>query len=261
MNLKHKVGFIALITIIDVMVIVFVIMNNDKTSINNNVSAKSSANIIAATVNQEKLPEHVEEPVIVEVQTEELTEEVTEVEAIKEEENTEEEIEDNEEKNVEETKEEDGFGTPIIVDNPEVETTNSEENQVEEIEIVRDYVSYDDLSVEEREVALQNGTLALEYSGLYTNSSDRLTKSRGALYYNGHKETYYSEKVLPGSGLRIPGRHVADDGTIRDEDGYICVAADWSYMPKGSVLVTSLGPAKVYDTGCSYGTIDIYVSW
>lgn len=220
MNLKHKVGFIALITIIDVMVIVFVIMNNDKTSINNNVSAKSSANIIAATVNQEKLPEYVEEPVIVEVQTEELTEEVT-----------------------------------------EVETTNSEENQVEEIEIVRDYVSYDDLSVEEREVALQNGTLALEYSGLYTNSSDRLTKSRGALYYNGHKETYYSEKVLPGSGLRIPGRHVADDGTIRDEDGYICVAADWSYMPKGSVLVTSLGPAKVYDTGCSYGTIDIYVSW
>ena len=212
MNLKHKVGFIALITIIDVMVIVFVIMNNDKTSINNNVSAKSSANIIAATVNQEKLPEHVEEPVIVEVQTEELTEELT-------------------------------------------------EEETEEIIIERDYVSYDDLSVEEREVALQNGTLALEYSGLYTNSSDRLTKSRGALYYNGHKETYYSEKVLPGSGLKIPGRHVADDGTIRDEDGYICVAADWSYMPKGSILVTSLGPAKVYDTGCSYGTIDIYVSW
>jgi hypothetical protein len=23
----------------------------------------------------------------------------------------------------------------------------------------------------------------------------------------------------------------------------------------------SLGPAKVYDSGCSYGTIDVYVNW
>ena len=256
MNLKHKVGFIALLTLIDVMVIVFVIMNNDKTNIKNDVSAKNSANIIAATVNQEVLPEYVEEKVTEELQTEE----VTEVEETKEEENIEENIEEVKTDTEEEIKEEEtGFGTPIIVDTPLVETTNPEE--VEEIVIERNYVSYDDLTVEEREEALQNGTLALEYSGLYTNSSDRLTKSRGALYYNGHKETYYSEKVLPGSGLAIPGRHVADDGTIRDEDGYICVAADWSYMPKGSVLVTSLGPAKVYDTGCSYGTIDIYVSW
>jgi hypothetical protein len=32
-------------------------------------------------------------------------------------------------------------------------------------------------------------------------------------------------------------------------------------MPKGSVLMTSLGPAKVYDTGCAYGTVDLYVDW
>ena len=80
-------------------------------------------------------------------------------------------------------------------------------------------------------------------------------------FYNDHKETYYDEKVLPGPGLNIPGRHVADDGTIRDGEGYICVAANYDYMPKGSILITSLGPAKVYDTGCSYGTIDIYVNW
>ena len=66
---------------------------------------------------------------------------------------------------------------------------------------------------------------------------------------------------MPGNGLRIPGRHVADDGTIRDEEGYICVAADPGFMSKGSILITSLGPAKVYDSGCAYGTIDIYVSW
>ena len=32
-------------------------------------------------------------------------------------------------------------------------------------------------------------------------------------------------------------------------------------MPYGSTLMTSKGPAKVYDTGCAYGTIDLYVNW
>lgn len=120
---------------------------------------------------------------------------------------------------------------------------------------------YDSMSIAEREAALYAGTLHMEYSGLYTYSGDRLSVSRGALYFNGHKETYYSERVLPGTSLNIPGRHVAEDGTIRDGDGYICVAADGGYMPKGSILITSLGPAKVYDSGCAYGIIDIYVNW
>jgi hypothetical protein len=96
---------------------------------------------------------------------------------------------------------------------------------------------------------------------VYNYSDNPLSVSKGALYFNGHKETYYSQRSLPGTGLNIPGRHVADDGTIRDGDGYICVATDYSYMPKGSVLMTSLGPAKVYDTGCAYGTVDLYVDW
>ena len=120
---------------------------------------------------------------------------------------------------------------------------------------------YNEMSIAERENALRAGTLHMEYSGYYTYSGERLTMSKGAQYYNGHRETYYSEKVLPGTSLNIPGRHVADDGTIRDGDGFICVAADPGYMGRGSVLITSVGPAKVYDTGCAYGTIDIYVSW
>ena len=83
----------------------------------------------------------------------------------------------------------------------------------------------------------------------------------GVVYYNGHKETYYSQQVLPGGGLNIPGRHVAEDGTIRDGDGYICVAADPSYLGYGSIVETSLGTGKVYDSGCDYGTIDIYTNW
>ena len=101
----------------------------------------------------------------------------------------------------------------------------------------------------------------MEYSALYTTAGSRLTRSKGAQYFNGHKETYYSQRVLPGNSLAIPGRHVADDGTVRDGDGFICVAANPGFMSKGSILITSLGPAKVYDSGCAYGTIDIYVNW
>lgn len=86
-----------------------------------------------------------------------------------------------------------------------------------------------------------------------------LTRSGGVNYYNGRKETWYSQRVLAGGGLNIPGRHVAEDGTIRDADGYICVAA--SDLPKGTVVETSLGTGKVYDTGCAAGVTDIYTDW
>ena len=95
---------------------------------------------------------------------------------------------------------------------------------------------------------------------VYENN-EALNSYNGVVYYNDHKETYYSQRVLPGGGLNIPGRHVAEDGTIRDSDGYICVAADPSYLPYGSLVETSLGTGKVYDSGCDYGTIDIYTDW
>ena len=95
----------------------------------------------------------------------------------------------------------------------------------------------------------------------YPSSEGALNPYVGVVYYNGHKETYYSQRVLPGDGLNIPGRHVAGDGTIRDGEGYICVAADPSYLPYGSLVETSLGAGKVYDSGCDYGTIDIYTDW
>lgn len=99
----------------------------------------------------------------------------------------------------------------------------------------------------------------------YTSSSivcdNPLTHSMGVKYFNGHRETWYSQRVLPGKGLNIPGRHVASDGTIRDKDGYIVLASDLSYAPRGTIIQTSLGSGKVYDTGCAYGTIDIYTDW
>lgn len=101
----------------------------------------------------------------------------------------------------------------------------------------------------------------LKYNGKYNVSKNPLTPRKGVVYFKGHKETYYSQRVLPGNGLKIPGRHVAtSDGTIRDKDGYIVVAIN--YLKKGSKIMTSLGPARNYDRGDMTGRwIDIYTDW
>ena len=96
-------------------------------------------------------------------------------------------------------------------------------------------------------------------SGGYVIPSGGLTPSKGRIWYNGHTETYYSQKVLPGGGLAIPGRHIASDGTIRDADGYIVLASD--DYPRGTVVEPSLGAGKVYDTGSGSGNIDLYTDW
>ena len=91
--------------------------------------------------------------------------------------------------------------------------------------------------------------------------TSRLTK-RGGVYnnpYTGLKETWYSQRVLPGGGLDIPGRHVNDEGFVCDKDGYICVAS--STYPKGTIIETSRGMGKVYDSGCKPGILDVYVNW
>ena len=82
----------------------------------------------------------------------------------------------------------------------------------------------------------------------------------GIIFWNGWKFTYYSEQVLPGGGLHIPGRW-SDGQFVRDENGYLCVACnDIEY---GSYVDTPFGGAIVYDLigdGVT-GVIDIYVSW
>lgn len=93
----------------------------------------------------------------------------------------------------------------------------------------------------------------------YSSSSGGLTASAGIYHGPSGKETYYSQKVLPGGGLNIPGRHVAEDGTVRDADGYIVIASD--SLSKGSVAETSLGTGKVYDTGVGHAGVDVYTNW
>ena len=82
----------------------------------------------------------------------------------------------------------------------------------------------------------------------------------GVVYYNGWRWTWYSEKVLPGPGLNIPGRHVDGNGYVCDENDFLCIAT--YELAQGTIVDTPFGKkGKVYDTGCPYGTLDVYTSW
>ena len=85
-------------------------------------------------------------------------------------------------------------------------------------------------------------------------------KYYGTFRWNDYRWTWYSEKVLPGKGLKIPGRHVDENGFVCDADGYIVIAS--MSLPKGTVVATPLGKdGKVYDYCATPGTLDVYVSW
>ena len=105
------------------------------------------------------------------------------------------------------------------------------------------------------------GWVQLQYSAEYHIREDHLTRTNGSIDVFGHHEAWYSTNEGCGqtTAVPIPGKHVADDGTIRDEDGYICVAS--SDHKHGTIVMTSVGPGKVYDAGCSHGTIDVYTHW
>lgn len=105
------------------------------------------------------------------------------------------------------------------------------------------------------------GWVELQYSAPYEIMDGHLTRSNGSIRVFGHRETWYSTNEACGkeTARSIPGKHVADDGTIRDEDGFICVAS--SDLPFYTIVMTSVGPGKVYDCGCSSGTIDVYTTW
>jgi uncharacterized protein YabE (DUF348 family) len=82
-----------------------------------------------------------------------------------------------------------------------------------------------------------------------------LTKSKGAQQFTDskgvtHRETYYDlnmNVVMRACGGG--GYTVRSDGAKVDKDGYILIAAHLGNYPRCSVVETSMGPGKVYDTG------------
>jgi hypothetical protein len=83
-----------------------------------------------------------------------------------------------------------------------------------------------------------------------------LTSSKGAhVYIDGdgvaHRGTYYDlpMNVVIRSCGATNTYTVRSDGAKIDQDGYILVAANYAAYPRCTVVDTSMGPGKVYDTG------------
>lgn len=105
----------------------------------------------------------------------------------------------------------------------------------------------------------QNYVSATYTASASTDSGyDHYFKSAGWVEDGTYRYTWYSQRVLPGGGLDIPGRHVDDDGFVRDEDGNLCIAA--RDIEKGTEVDTPYGKAIVYDY-CPNGNLDIYTDW
>ena len=101
-----------------------------------------------------------------------------------------------------------------------------------------------------------------------------LTKSKGTVQFDGHKETYYNlnmSKVVSNAKKKIQAAQDENWEYWEREDGakmlgdYIMVAADQKIHPYGSLVNTSLGMGIVVDTGTFIQTnpqqIDIAVTW
>ena len=87
-------------------------------------------------------------------------------------------------------------------------------------------------------------------------SCDRF-KTLGRVQYGEYTYTWYSQRVLPGGDLNIPGRHLNEHGLVADENEYVVLASDDFF--KGAVLNTPIGiKGKVYDAGSGVGNLDIY---
>ena len=107
---------------------------------------------------------------------------------------------------------------------------------------------------------IENAGLALNppikavYSGSYFRKA-------GAINWNGKKYTWYSQRAMPGRGLKIPGRHLDGQGFVCDSNDYIVLGSNTAN--RGKVVTTPFGKyGKVYDAGY-VGTywFDCYVGW
>ena len=88
------------------------------------------------------------------------------------------------------------------------------------------------------------------------NNGQGLTAGKGAQYFTdsrgiSHRETYYDLPMNVVMGACGQGGYytVRPDGAKVDRDGYVIIAANYGNYPRCSVVETSLGPGKVYDTG------------
>lgn len=99
-------------------------------------------------------------------------------------------------------------------------TTEAPETEVPtEIETTELYIEEEIEYVETEAIAEK------EVSYSYGDYAPSDLQYMGVLNWGGWRWTYYSQRVLPGGGLNIPGRYVDENGFVCDENGYICLAS------------------------------------
>lgn len=149
----------------------------------------------------------------------------------------------------------------VVTSEPKIQVTEVEtESVVKETSMPQEEV----VEVEEPEITQTESVVENNYNAAYAPGDLRF---QGVIYWNGWRWTWYSERVLPGGGLSIPGRHTEDGegeepntGFVCDGDGYICLAS--GSLSKGTIVDTPFGrPGKVYDCGCASDVLDVYVNW
>lgn len=102
-------------------------------------------------------------------------------------------------------------------------------------------------------IVSQQPSKQVEVIGVKSGSG--LTKAKGVAFYQDsqgvvHRETYYDLAMNKVMGNCGGGTYsVRADGAKIDKDGYILIAANLSRYPRCSIVETSLGLGKVYDTG------------
>lgn len=158
---------------------------------------------------------------------------------------------------------------PVTTENVEIITTNNEDKEPfncavmvftqEEADALLRRFEEERRAAEEEARRLAEEQAAREAAARRSSFAASF-KVTGVLHWGGWRWTWYSEKILPGKGLWIPGRHTDEYGFVRDGNGYLCLASD--KLSKGTVLDTPLGEQGiVYDSGCGMHTIDVYVGW
>lgn len=116
--------------------------------------------------------------------------------------------------------------------------------------------------VEKEKVEVVESAVKSEKPDIYCQKIYEVSefKKLGKVKYGNFYYTWYSEKVLPGGGLKIPGRHHNNLGFVADINGYIVGASD--SLPRHSIVDTPVGiKAKIYDCGPGLGIVDLYVYW
>lgn len=94
-----------------------------------------------------------------------------------------------------------------------------------------------------------------------------LTARLGTVQFNGHRETYYNldmHNICNNAVIHdIPGYYWVRPDGCKCWGEYIICAADYNKHPYGSLVETSLGMARVLDTGSfkDRSTIDIATVW